>query len=184
MGRAPTGLPHSDSSGSQAASASPEHFAAWPRPSSAAIAKASTLRPSSGRLLHVHCSISCSIQDRPFGRALQTGSRQPRTHPSLTPPDGPPLPPGLHPVLGVLAVTGQLLCAHSVRVDVPARPRSASSSTAARSSGSRVAHCQGAKLGSRWKEHRECVLVLTIPPHRGGRAWTRTRDLGLIRAAL
>ena len=51
MGRAPTGLPHSDSPGSQAASASPGHFAAWPRPSSAAIAKASTLRPSSGRLL-------------------------------------------------------------------------------------------------------------------------------------
>ena len=50
MGRAPTGLPHSDSLGSQAASASPRHFAAWPRPSSAAIAKASTLRPSSGRL--------------------------------------------------------------------------------------------------------------------------------------
>jgi hypothetical protein len=50
MGRAPTGLPHSDPPGSQAASASPGHFAAWPRPSSAAIAKASTLRPSSGRL--------------------------------------------------------------------------------------------------------------------------------------
>ena len=50
MGRAPTGLPHSDSPGSQAARASPGHFAAWPRPSSAAIAKASTLRPSSGRL--------------------------------------------------------------------------------------------------------------------------------------
>jgi hypothetical protein len=34
-GRAPGGLPHSDISGSPAASASPEHFAAWPRPSSA-----------------------------------------------------------------------------------------------------------------------------------------------------
>ena len=37
-GRAPRGLPHSDTSGSQAASASPERFAAWPRPSSAASA--------------------------------------------------------------------------------------------------------------------------------------------------
>ena len=37
-GRAPAGLPHSETSGSQAASASPEHFAAWPRPSSAATA--------------------------------------------------------------------------------------------------------------------------------------------------
>ena len=46
-GVAPGGLPHSDISGSPAASASPEHFAAWPRPSSAACAKASTVRPSS-----------------------------------------------------------------------------------------------------------------------------------------
>jgi hypothetical protein len=37
-GRAPDGLPHSEISGSQAASASPEHCAAWPRPSSAATA--------------------------------------------------------------------------------------------------------------------------------------------------
>jgi hypothetical protein len=47
-GRAPGGLPHSDIPGSQAASASPGHFAAWPRPSSAANAKASTMRPSCG----------------------------------------------------------------------------------------------------------------------------------------
>ena len=49
-GRAPGGLPHSDIPGSQAASASPGHFAAWPRPSSAANAKASTMRPSCGFL--------------------------------------------------------------------------------------------------------------------------------------
>jgi hypothetical protein len=47
-GRAPGGLPHSDIPGSLAASASPGHFAAWPRPSSAANAKASTMRPSCG----------------------------------------------------------------------------------------------------------------------------------------
>jgi hypothetical protein len=46
-GRTPGGLPHSDTSGSLATSASPEHFAAWSRPSSAAGAKASTVRPSS-----------------------------------------------------------------------------------------------------------------------------------------
>jgi hypothetical protein len=50
-GRAPGGLPHSDIPGSRAASASPGHFAAWPRPSSAANAKASTMRPSCGFLL-------------------------------------------------------------------------------------------------------------------------------------
>ena len=42
----PGGLPHSDIPGSQAASASPGRFAAWPRPSSALSAKASTMRPS------------------------------------------------------------------------------------------------------------------------------------------
>ncbi len=41
------GLPHSDTPGSLAASASPGRFAAWPRPSSAATAKASTMRSSS-----------------------------------------------------------------------------------------------------------------------------------------
>jgi hypothetical protein len=51
-GRAPGGLPHSETSGSQAASASPEHCAAWPRPSSAANAKASTMRPSYGGPRH------------------------------------------------------------------------------------------------------------------------------------
>jgi hypothetical protein len=50
-GRAPGGLPHSDIPGSLAASASPGHFAAWPRPSSAANAKASTMRPSCGFLV-------------------------------------------------------------------------------------------------------------------------------------
>ena len=53
-GRAPGGLPHSDIPGSRAASASPGHFAAWPRPSSAANAKASTMRPSCG-FLHLFC---------------------------------------------------------------------------------------------------------------------------------
>jgi hypothetical protein len=57
-GRAPGGLPHSEIPGSQAASASPGHFAAWPRPSSAANAKASTMRPSCG-FLHLFPSSVC-----------------------------------------------------------------------------------------------------------------------------
>ena len=40
------------------------------------------------------------------------------------------------------------------------------------------------KAGLEREEQGDIVLVLTFPPHRGGRAWTRTRDLGLIRAAL
>ena len=60
-GRAPGGLPHSDIPGSLAASASPGHFAAWPRPSSAANAKASTMRPSCGgpRSLPSLCCSKC-----------------------------------------------------------------------------------------------------------------------------
>jgi hypothetical protein len=46
-GQSPGGLPHSDSPGSPVASTSPGRFAAWPRPSSAVITKASTVRPSS-----------------------------------------------------------------------------------------------------------------------------------------
>jgi hypothetical protein len=56
-GRAPGGLPHSEIPGSQAASASPGHFAAWPRPSSAADAKASTVRLSYGSLLRWNASL-------------------------------------------------------------------------------------------------------------------------------
>jgi hypothetical protein len=50
----PAGLPHSGTLGSQPASGSPRHYAAWPRPSSARHAKASTLRSCSRpfRLLH------------------------------------------------------------------------------------------------------------------------------------
>jgi hypothetical protein len=40
------GLPHSDTLGSSPARGSPRHFAAWPRPSSAPDAKASTVCPS------------------------------------------------------------------------------------------------------------------------------------------
>jgi hypothetical protein len=52
-----SGLPHSETPGSPAASASPGPFVAWPRPSSATRAKASTMRPSS--------RISCSQAPRP-----------------------------------------------------------------------------------------------------------------------
>ncbi len=68
---APFGSP-----GSQAASASPRYFAAWPRPSSAAIAKASTLRPSSGRLATSRfLTLSPDQVSYPQLRH-QTGSRQ------------------------------------------------------------------------------------------------------------
>jgi len=64
------GLPHSDTPGSQAASASPGHFAAWPRPSSAADAKASTMRPSSRPLSRNHPSIRIHPK-----RGSRTGAR-------------------------------------------------------------------------------------------------------------
>jgi hypothetical protein len=70
-GRAPGGLPHSDIPGSQAASASPGHFAAWPRPSSAANAKASTMRPSCGdpHPAPVHRARRCSAHRAEPARA-------------------------------------------------------------------------------------------------------------------
>ncbi len=96
-GRAPGGLPHSDTPGSQAASASPGHFAAWPRPSSAANAKASTMRPSCG----VFRSCSQSGNRRGLGsrpaRASGTYPARPRACPRPPPEprsDGPsPTPP-------------------------------------------------------------------------------------------
>ncbi len=64
-GRAPGGLPHSDIPGSLAASASPGHFAAWPRPSSAANAKASTMRPSCVFLLLLPSGVCRGHDSRP-----------------------------------------------------------------------------------------------------------------------
>ena len=64
-GRAPGGLPHSEIPGSLAASASPGHFAAWPRPSSAANAKASTMRPSCGFLLRLPSGVCRGRDSRP-----------------------------------------------------------------------------------------------------------------------
>jgi hypothetical protein len=87
-GRAPGGLPHSETPGSPAASASPGHFAAWPRPSSAANAKASTMRPSCGgphpspsRPDRSRGAVSCRTGSRQQGRcppSRQPGSAQPR----------------------------------------------------------------------------------------------------------
>ena len=74
-GRAPGGLPHSDIPGSPAASASPGHFAAWPRPSSAANAKASTMRPSCG-----------------YPAAFPSGDRDPRPQTGTRQRDGPVWP--------------------------------------------------------------------------------------------
>jgi hypothetical protein len=47
-GITPTGLPHSDTLGSQPARGSPRRFVAWPRPSSAPDAKASTVCSTCG----------------------------------------------------------------------------------------------------------------------------------------
>ena len=52
------GLPHSDSLGSLVASTSPRHFAAWPRPSSAESAKATTMCSSLTMSVLVFTSVS------------------------------------------------------------------------------------------------------------------------------
>ncbi len=86
-GRAPGGLPHSDTPRSQAASASLGRFAAWPRPSSAANAKASTVRPSS-RPLHGHRQQA--LPER--GNGSRTGAR-PRDRSPQADAIRPPTPP-------------------------------------------------------------------------------------------
>jgi hypothetical protein len=128
MGRAPTGLPHSDSLGSLAASASPRHFAAWPRPSSAAIAKASTLRPSSGRLttsrfLTRSSDQNLSTEATPDRLAPAPG----RTHHCHAPAPASPASrsPGSGHVLGKTGLLLYYFCFHAVRVDDPARLSSA-----------------------------------------------------------
>jgi hypothetical protein len=79
-GRAPGGLPHSDIPGSPAASASPGHFAAWPRPSSAANAKASTMRPS------------CGYPASPPHRFRRGRDRRPARASGMVPPGRTPCP--------------------------------------------------------------------------------------------
>ena len=194
MGRAPTGLPHSDPPGSQAASASPGHFAAWPRPSSAAIAKASTLRPSSGRLTTSRFLTLSPDQDSYLQLKHQTGSRQRQDEPTaVTRPLADLLTLGF-PVQ-VLSSARQdscfiffdcfivsMQCAWMNRHDIrrpPCHPRPQDPAGLAW----RVVKVH--KLGKRNKRTgRTTNSPGRFHPLEGGRAWTRTRDLGLIRAAL
>ena len=92
-------MPHSEISGSPGASPSPEHFAAWLRPSSAAGAKASTVRP----FLHLYTGARAS------GR--------------LRPPRGPPPPRGIAPRPG--STPRQVRRPGSFRVLVTGAPRCA-----------------------------------------------------------
>jgi hypothetical protein len=158
-GRAPGGLPHSDIPGSQAASASPGHFAAWPRPSSAANAKASTMRPSCG------CPAPRPLRS-PSSARPQTGARQ---------RDGPvrqrrsargaasAVPRWAWCSLSrVLRVCCVLQCARASRHE----PSGAvPSPAAAEPSGFRVAHCQGASR----PEGRPTTVVVARRERLGGR---------------
>ncbi len=135
----------------------------------------------------VHCSINCSIQARPFGLAFQTGSRQPRTHPSLTPPEwtaapSRSLPGSRRPCSNRTIVMLLIQCAWMNRHD-QCRPQRHPRPQDPAGLAWRIVKVQ--KLGKEQERpDRDCMLVPTNRPARGGRAWTRTRDLGLIRAAL
>lgn len=138
------GLPHSDSLGSLVASTSPRHFAAWPRPSSAESAKASTMCSSLTMSGLVFSSVSLCYgargdtsyrHARRPGRPTSVLKVQTHTHHGWSRGDSNPGPPP----------------------------------------------CKGGALPAKLRP------LLTHPCHplnEGGRAWTRTRDLGLIRAAL
>ena len=84
------GLPHSDSLGSLVASTSPRHFAAWPRPSSAESAKASTMCSSLTMSVLVLLSVSLcygargdtSVSPRSQARTAHLHCQCARIHPS------------------------------------------------------------------------------------------------------
>ncbi len=204
------GLPHSDTPGSQAASASPGRFAAWPRPSSAASAKASPVRPSSRP-----CRVRLA-RSRPSGPArAERPSAADGTSGSVSP----------SVLLWYLGVDG--VC--SARGRARQRPGPNRRQTAGRvvrpstaAGRGRPAHrivkvpkvfaavaggekWFGGAAGIRTPDLRHAKAALSRlsygPPSDkfprparsipcpemispGGRAWTRTRDLGLIRAAL
>lgn len=189
------GLPHSEISGSPVASTSPERFAAWLRPSSAAGAKASTVCPSS----------------RTFPRATSR----------LRPPRG-PFPAHSSFVITtcvVLAFSAVFFRVCAVRRRRISRPRRtpalfcadtrACARRVCRSPRRQVAplpHLSMCRqrdsllrlnrsfaLLARWSRGdsnpgpppcKGGALPAKLRPRAGGRAWTRTRDLGLIRAAL
>ena len=140
------GLTHSDSLGSLVASTSPRHFAAWPRPSSAESAKASTMCSSLTMSFFSGCCLSVMVRAvipqyrhaRRSGRSTSVVKVQSHTSESKVEPRG------FEPRTS--AVQGR----RSPRLSY------------------------GPLLRSRSR----------LPSLLGGRAWTRTRDLGLIRAAL
>ena len=134
-GRAPGGLPHSEIPGSQAASASPGHFAAWPRPSSAANAKASTMRPSCG----------CPAPRPPGSRRRH--DRRPARASGTCPSGGDACPrPRVCGAPVSVVVSLSRVCCVSVRAGERTRAlvRTWPSPAAAEPRGFRVAHCQGA----------------------------------------
>ena len=202
-GRAPGGLPHSEIPGSQAASASPGHFAAWPRPSSAANAKASTMRPSCG----------CPAPRPPGSRRRH--DRRPARASGTCPSGGDacPRPRVCGAPVSVVVYLSRVCCV-SVRAGERTRAlvRTWPSPAAAEPRGFRVAHCQGAsrptgRLTTR-RSARSANLVRRRPPpsdelsqpargrpttagvtkegppHPGGAAGIRTPDLRRARAAL
>ena len=188
------GLPHSDTSGSPVASTSPERFAAWLRPSSAAGAKASTvcpysrtfplaisrLRPPRGPhrpakfLRHVsgHLAFSASSSCVCGRTKTHLASRSHlRAFPALT------------PVLAHVACVSHrdtrwcrsLICQGTVNMTHVLRLSRSLTHLARWSRGDSNPGPPPCKGGA---------LPAKLRPRAGGRAWTRTRDLGLIRAAL
>ena len=104
-GITPLGLPHSDTPGSSPARGSPRRFVAWPRPSSAPDAKASTVCPSCGsRADSVRSAASAGPPGVPPGLApvrpsrLPPGVSPPARRPPARSPRGTP-PPATPPAL-------------------------------------------------------------------------------------
>ena len=173
------GCPIRRSRDHQAASASPEHFVAWPRPSSASSAKASTVCPS---FRSIHPRGFPTSADHPARLVPRRDNESSRL----------PVPP----LLG--EGDGSHLCCTSLRrrtarndaffprspADGPAGANQSSFSC----KGTPVSGAAGARTPN-LRRARAALSQLSYDPRpqqnrAGGRAWTRTRDLGLIRAAL
>jgi hypothetical protein len=205
------GLPHSDTPGSPVASSSPGLFAAWPRPSSAAGAKASTVRSSSWIIHHIplhtpqhstpihsrfptrsqigppaHACCCFVPQTTPFKKRMTVSGFLTQQKTCL---DYTQIPSSRSP--GDVRHRGPMQRTHSV-FEIPHSPHQGGYPARflccvrrSGAAGTRTPDLRRARAAlSQLSYDPICVVVRRSPLLPSGRAWTRTRDLGLIRTAL
>jgi hypothetical protein len=172
----PPGCPIRRSRDHQAASASPEHFVAWPRPSSASSAKASTVCPS---FRSIHPRDVPASADHPARLVPRRDNEASRLAPF----------PSAGKVQATCTVRMRRTCHTNGLVPIsPADGPAGANQSSFSCQGTTVSGAAGARTPN-LRRARAALSQLSYDPRpqinrAGGRAWTRTRDLGLIRAAL